>query len=95
VVAEHHFDGILPYVDPVSFAAASPPPPGRSARLRGGADVAAPSDPLREQMAVIDNISKAGWWWPGPRHRYNILRLPGLRHRSGRSLRALARPRTS
>src|SRR4026208_2007954 len=46
-LAEHHFDGICAYVDPVTFAAA---PAARHQRphperLRGGADVAAPSDP--------------------------------------------------
>ena len=45
-LAEHHFDGICAYVDPVSFAAALAVATQRAQdRFRRGADVAASSDP--------------------------------------------------
>ncbi len=45
-LAEHHFDGICAYVDPVSFAAAlATATTPRPDRLRGRPDGAAPPDP--------------------------------------------------
>ena len=58
-LAEHHFDGICAYVDPVSFAAALA---ASTRQIRIGFAVAQMSlhHPIRmaEQMALIDNISK-------------------------------------
>jgi len=58
-LAEHHFDGICAYVDPVSFAAALA---ACTKQIRIGFAVAQMSlhHPIRmaEQMALIDNISK-------------------------------------
>lgn len=58
-LAEHHFDGICAYVDPVSFAAALAT---CTKRIRIGFAVAQMSlhHPIRmaEQMALIDNISR-------------------------------------
>src|ERR687885_832925 len=58
-LAEHHFDGICAYVDPVSFAAALA---ASTKQIRIGFAVAQMSlhHPIRmaEQMALIDNISK-------------------------------------
>ena len=58
-LAEHHFDGICAYVDPVSFAAALAT---RTHRIRIGFAVAQMSlhHPVRmaEQMSLIDNLSK-------------------------------------
>jgi len=57
-LAEHHFDGICAYVDPVSFAAALA---ASTKRINIGFAVAQMSlhHPIRmaEQMALIDNIS--------------------------------------
>jgi len=58
-LAEHHFDGICAYVDPVTFAAALA---ASTERIQIGFAVAQMSlhHPIRlaEQMALIDNISK-------------------------------------
>ncbi len=58
-LAEHHFDGICAYVDPVSFAAALAT---CTERIRIGFAVAQMSlhHPIRmaEQMALIDNLSR-------------------------------------
>lgn len=58
-LAEHHFDGICAYVDPVSFAAALA---ACTKRINIGFAVAQMSlhHPIRmaEQMSLIDNISK-------------------------------------
>jgi alkanesulfonate monooxygenase SsuD/methylene tetrahydromethanopterin reductase-like flavin-dependent oxidoreductase (luciferase family) len=58
-LAEHHFDGICAYVDPVTFAAAIA---ASTERIRIGFAVAQMSlhHPIRmaEQMALIDNISR-------------------------------------
>jgi len=58
-LAEHHFDGICAYVDPVSFAAALA---ASTRRIHIGFAVAQMSlhHPIRmaEQMSVIDNISE-------------------------------------
>jgi alkanesulfonate monooxygenase SsuD/methylene tetrahydromethanopterin reductase-like flavin-dependent oxidoreductase (luciferase family) len=58
-LAEHHFDGICAYVDPVSFAAALAT---ATQRVRLGFAVAQASlhHPIRlaEQLSLIDNISK-------------------------------------
>ena len=58
-LAEHHFDGICAYVDPVTFAAALA---ACTKRIRIGFAVAQMSlhHPIRmaEQMALIDNISR-------------------------------------
>jgi alkanesulfonate monooxygenase SsuD/methylene tetrahydromethanopterin reductase-like flavin-dependent oxidoreductase (luciferase family) len=58
-LAEHHFDGIVAYVDPVAFAAALVV---ATTRVRIGFAVAqmALHHPIRlaEQIALIDNISK-------------------------------------
>ena len=58
-LAEHHFDGICAYVDPVTFAAALA---ASTKQIRIGFAVAQMSlhHPIRmaEQMSVIDNISK-------------------------------------
>jgi alkanesulfonate monooxygenase SsuD/methylene tetrahydromethanopterin reductase-like flavin-dependent oxidoreductase (luciferase family) len=58
-LAEHHFDGICAYVDPVTFAAALA---ASTERIRIGFAVAQMSlhHPIRmaEQMALIDNISR-------------------------------------
>ena len=58
-LAEHHFDGICAYVDPVTFAAAIA---ASTHRIRIGFAVAQMSlhHPIRmaEQMSLIDNISK-------------------------------------
>ena len=58
-LAEHHFDGICAYVDPVTFAAALA---ASTRQIRIGFAVAQMSlhHPIRmaEQMALIDNISK-------------------------------------
>ena len=58
-LAEHHFDGICAYVDPVTFAAALA---ASTKRIHIGFAVAQMSlhHPIRmaEQMALIDNISK-------------------------------------
>jgi alkanesulfonate monooxygenase SsuD/methylene tetrahydromethanopterin reductase-like flavin-dependent oxidoreductase (luciferase family) len=57
-LAEHHFDGVCAYVDPVSFAAALA---ASTKRIRIGFAVAQMSlhHPIRmaEQMSLIDNIS--------------------------------------
>ena len=58
-LAEHHFDGLCAYVDPVSFAAALA---AATERIRIGFAVAQMSlhHPVRiaEQLSLIDNISK-------------------------------------
>jgi alkanesulfonate monooxygenase SsuD/methylene tetrahydromethanopterin reductase-like flavin-dependent oxidoreductase (luciferase family) len=58
-LAEHHFDGVCAYVDPVSFAAALA---ACTERIRIGFAVAQMSlhHPIRmaEQMALIDNLSR-------------------------------------
>ena len=58
-LAEHHFDGICAYVDPVTFAAALA---SSTKQIQIGFAVAQMSlhHPIRmaEQMALIDNISK-------------------------------------
>lgn len=58
-LAEHHFDGICAYVDPVTFAAALA---ASTQQIRIGFAVAQMSlhHPIRlaEQMALIDNISR-------------------------------------
>ena len=58
-LAEHHFDGICAYVDPISFAAALAT---ATKRIRLGFAVAQTSlhHPIRmaEQLSLIDNISK-------------------------------------
>ena len=58
-LAEHHFDGLCAYVDPVSFAAALA---SATQRIRIGFAVAQMSlhHPIRiaEQLSLIDNISK-------------------------------------
>src|SRR5262245_21127387 len=58
-LAEHHFDGICAYVDPVTFAAALA---ASTERIHIGFAVAQMSlhHPIRmaEQMALIDNISR-------------------------------------
>ena len=58
-LAEHHFDGICAYVDPVTFAAALA---AATERIRIGFAVAQMSlhHPIRmaEQMALIDNVSR-------------------------------------
>ena len=58
-LAEHHFDGICAYVDPVTFAAALA---ASTSRIHIGFAVAQMSlhHPIRmaEQMALIDNISQ-------------------------------------
>jgi alkanesulfonate monooxygenase SsuD/methylene tetrahydromethanopterin reductase-like flavin-dependent oxidoreductase (luciferase family) len=58
-LAEHHFDGVCAYVDPVSFAAALAT---CTERIRIGFAVAQMSlhHPIRmaEQMALIDNLSR-------------------------------------
>ena len=58
-LAEHHFDGICAYVDPVSFAAAIV---ASTEQIKVGFAVAQMSlhHPVRfaEQMSLIDNISK-------------------------------------
>lgn len=58
-LAEHHFDGICAYVDPVSFAAALA---ASTRRIQIGFAVAQMSlhHPIRmaEQMSLIDNISR-------------------------------------
>ena len=58
-LAEHHFDGICAYVDPVSFAAAIA---SSTSSIRIGFAVAQMSlhHPIRmaEQMSLIDNISR-------------------------------------
>jgi alkanesulfonate monooxygenase SsuD/methylene tetrahydromethanopterin reductase-like flavin-dependent oxidoreductase (luciferase family) len=58
-LAEHHFDGICAYVDPVTFAAALA---ASTERIQIGFAVAQMSlhHPIRmaEQMALIDNISR-------------------------------------
>jgi len=58
-LAEHHFDGLCAYVDPVSFAAALAT---ATHRIRIGFAVAQMSlhHPIRiaEQLSLIDNISK-------------------------------------
>lgn len=58
-LAEHHFDGICAYVDPVTFAAALA---SSTKQIKIGFAVAQMSlhHPIRmaEQMALIDNISK-------------------------------------
>ena len=60
-LAEHHFDGICAYVDPVSFAASLAV---ATQRAKIGFAVAQMSlhHPIRmaEQLAMIDNISKVG-----------------------------------
>ena len=58
-LAEHHFDGICAYVDPVTFAAALA---AATQRIKIGFAVAQISlhHPIRlaEQIALIDNLSK-------------------------------------
>ncbi len=58
-LAEHHFDGLCAYVDPISFAAALA---AATRRIRIGFAVAQMSlhHPIRiaEQLSLIDNISK-------------------------------------
>ncbi len=58
-LAEHHFDGLCAYVDPVSFAAALA---AATQRIRIGFAVAQMSlhHPIRiaEQLSLIDNVSK-------------------------------------
>ena len=58
-LAEHHFDGICAYVDPVSFAAAlADRHAARENWLRGGADGVAPPDPHGRADSLIDHLSK-------------------------------------
>ena len=78
-LAEHHFDGICAYVDPVSFAAAIA---ASTRRIRIGFAVAQMSlhHPIRmaEQMSLIDNISKGRLLIGlGRGNRVQHLRLPG------------------
>src|SRR5580692_5328145 len=58
-LAEHHFDGICAYVDPVSFAAALAT---ATSRIKIGFAVAQVSlhHPIRlaEQISLLDNITK-------------------------------------
>src|ERR1043166_5265696 len=58
-LAEHHFDGICAYVDPVTFAAALASST-RQIHLRFAGAQMSLHHPIRmaEQMALIDNISK-------------------------------------
>jgi alkanesulfonate monooxygenase SsuD/methylene tetrahydromethanopterin reductase-like flavin-dependent oxidoreductase (luciferase family) len=58
-LAEHHFDGIVAYVDPVAFAAALAVATKR-ARIGFAVAQMALHHPIRlaEQIALIDNISK-------------------------------------
>ena len=58
-LAEHHFDGIVAYVDPVAFAAALAVATSR-ARIGFAVAQMALHHPIRlaEQVALIDNISK-------------------------------------
>jgi alkanesulfonate monooxygenase SsuD/methylene tetrahydromethanopterin reductase-like flavin-dependent oxidoreductase (luciferase family) len=58
-LAEHHFDGICAYVDPVSFAA-SLAVATRRAKIGFAVAQASLHHPIRlaEQLALIDNISK-------------------------------------
>src|SRR5688500_2376475 len=57
-LAEHHFDGICAYVDPLAFAAALA---SSTKRIQIGFAVAPMSLPhpirMAEQMSLIDNIS--------------------------------------
>ena len=97
-LAEHHFDGICAYVDPVTFAAALA---ASTEHIQIGFAVAQMSlhHPIRmaEQMALIDNISRGRLVvGPRPRHCVQHLRLSGLRHRPGRRpTSGCSRPRTS
>lgn len=58
-LAEHHFDGICAYVDPISFAAVLA---GATSRIKIGFAVAQVSlhHPIRlaEQIALLDNVTK-------------------------------------
>ena len=58
-LAEHHFDGICAYVDPVAFAAALAPAT-KQARIGFAVAQMALHHPIRfaEQMALIDHLSK-------------------------------------
>src|ERR1700741_4349242 len=73
-LAEHHFDGICAYVDPVTFAAALA---ASTKQIHIGFAVAQMSlhHPIRmaEQMSLIDNISKGRLGGGlGPGTAYNI-----------------------
>jgi alkanesulfonate monooxygenase SsuD/methylene tetrahydromethanopterin reductase-like flavin-dependent oxidoreductase (luciferase family) len=58
-LAEHHFDGICAYIDPIAFAGALAPTT-RQARIGFAVLQTALHHPVRlvEQLAVIDNITK-------------------------------------
>ncbi|MBO0736189.1 MAG: LLM class flavin-dependent oxidoreductase [Alphaproteobacteria bacterium] len=58
-LAEHHFDGICAYVDPISFAGALAPSTRRS-RIGFAVVQTALHHPVRlaEQLAILDNITK-------------------------------------
>jgi len=90
-LAEHISNGICAYVDPVSFAAAI----ASSTRQIGiGFAVAQmslhQSDPLRRADGGHRQHQQGpAGGGPGPRHRLQHLRLPGLRIDPAESLRAL------
>src|SRR5213076_1056699 len=58
-LAEHHFDGICAYVDPIIFAGALPTAT-RHAKIGFAVVQTALHHPIRlaEQLAVLDNITK-------------------------------------
>jgi hypothetical protein len=83
-LAEHHFDGICAYADPISLAGALATTT-RQAQLGFAVLQMALQHPIRaaEQIAVLDNITKGT---PRPRARPRLvlqyLRLHRVRHRS-------------
>ena len=93
-LAEHHFDGICAYVDPVAFAAALA---ASAKQIHIGFAVAQMSlhHPIRmaEQMSLIDNISGvSSWAWAaGPRTTSTTIR--GMASTRARPTSSCSRPR--
>ena len=84
-LAEHHFDGICAYVDPISFAGALATSTRRS--KIGFAVVQTALHyliRLAEQLALLDNITEGARRRSRPRLLLQHLRLSGLRHRPSR-----------
>ena len=94
-LAEHHFDGICAYADPIALCrGARRDDPPRQNRFCGAADGAAPSDPPRGAVGGARQPHQgAADRRARPRLLLQYLRLPGLWHRPSRSPGAARRGR--